>query len=480
MSMRRRESEMSIRLKKGRAVAVSLIVAIGGCVPDGQGDSEVTAAVVDPTAPAEAARSNGGADPARDWNAYGELAALAVSRPPPIVALDFAILHAAIYDAVLSYDARYQPYLRTIAGASGSQIAAGAKAAHDILVNRFPTQAATIDAQYASYLADNGIAMDDPGVSVGAQAAATMLANRAGDGEFPANPLPWLGSTDPGQWRPTPSLIPGLPPPPFAPGLLPWVAFVRPFTNGGDGAGPQGAPLFSSKKWVAEYNEVKAYGSVDSAVRTAEQTATALLWADNGPLLWQRAMRSINVFDSVVDSAHMYALTDLALADAQIKCWNVKYNPSALSDPAKAAMSFNRWRPITAIRLGDQDDNAETVPDPGWAPLINTPNFPAYISGHATTSGAVTQMLRHIFHSDNVTFTITSKFPLAAVEDRTRTYYSLSAALRDVSDARVWEGIHFRSDDEDGAHVGKIIANHVYDSYLLPAAVGSDCRSRRH
>lgn len=437
---------------------LSLLIPLAGCTGSSSTESDIGST--------QNALS-GFVDPAKDWNNFGETAALAVGRPPPIAALDFAILHAAVYDAVLSYDQRYQPYIGTIADASGSQIAAAAKAAHDILVNRFPTQSGTLDSQYAGYLSSNGIAPDDPGVAVGAQAAANMLANRAGDGEFPPSPPPWTGSTDPGQWRPTPSFISGIAPPPpgFQPGLVPWVAFVRPFTNAGDGVEPHGAPNFDSHEWVDEFNEIKAYGSRTSTVRTPEMTDTAYFWPDNGPLLWQRAMRSISA-SNVVDSARMYALVDLALADAQIKCWNVKYNPDALSDPAKAAVSYNRWRPVTAVRLADEDGNPETVADPDWEPLINTPNFPAYISGHTTTSGAVTTMLRHVFHSDSVTFTVTTKFPLAV--NKTRVYTRLSAALQDVIDARVWEGIHWRSDDEDGAHVGKLIANHVYDSYLLP------------
>jgi hypothetical protein len=168
-------------------------------------------------------------DPIASWNQIAETAVKTAGHAPPIAALDFAIVHLAIYDAVESLDRRYHPYHRPIRHATGSFSAAAAKAGHDVLVGLFPEQTVTVDAEYAGYLAENGIDPHDPGTAVGEQAAAAILELRSNDGRFPPNQVPFFGSDEIGQWRSTPSLLPG-PPPSFAPGLAPWVASVTPFT----------------------------------------------------------------------------------------------------------------------------------------------------------------------------------------------------------------------------------------------------------
>src|SRR6266568_4581874 len=168
-------------------------------------------------------------DPIADWNAISETAVKTAGHAPPVAALDFAIVHLAIYDAVESIDRRYEPYYILVPGATGSLSAAAAKAGHDVLVGLFPAQFSALDTAYKNFLTANGIDPFDPGVTVGAQAAFSILALRSNDGRFPLNPPPFLGSMAIGQWRPTPSLLPG-PPPSFAPGLTPWVAVVKPFT----------------------------------------------------------------------------------------------------------------------------------------------------------------------------------------------------------------------------------------------------------
>ena len=151
-------------------------------------------------------------DPISAWNQISENAVKAASHPPPVTALDFAIVHLAIYDAVESIERRYEPYYTLVPGATGSSTAAAAKAGHDVLVGLFPAQSATLDADYANFLAANGIDPLDPATAVGALAAANILALRANDGRFPLNPPPFLGGTAIGKWRPTPSLLPGPPP----------------------------------------------------------------------------------------------------------------------------------------------------------------------------------------------------------------------------------------------------------------------------
>jgi hypothetical protein len=394
-------------------------------------------------------------DPIAAWNQISENAVKAGKHPLPVTSVEFAIVQLAIYDAVESIDGRYEPYHTRVPGATGSLSAAAAKAGHDTLVGLFPAQSAALDAAYADFLATNGVDPLDPGTAVGAQAAANILALRANDGRFPVNPPPFLGSTAIGQWRPTPSLLPG-PPPTLAPGLTPWLASVRPFTmHSGSQFRVDPPPDLRSQLWADDYNETKTVGSLTSTTRTAEQTEIGYFWADSGPLLWQNALRYIasSYLHNTGDSARMFALAEAALADAQIACWDSKY-------------FYNFWRPITAIRLGDQDGNPATVVDPGWQPLINTPNFPEYPSGHADVSGAVSHMLRLFFGSDELSFQMTTTNALAP--QKTRTFTRFSQAEQEVINARVYVGIHYRNSDTTARAQGVRVANWVFKHSLRP------------
>jgi len=394
-------------------------------------------------------------DPITAWNEITEKAVKTAGAPPPVAALDFAIVHLAIYDAVESIDGRYERYHALVPGADGSLSAAAAKAGHDVLTALFPAQSATLDTDYKNYLTANGIDPLDPGVAVGAHAAVDILTLRLNDGRFPLNPPPFLGSTAIGQWRPTPSLLPG-PPPSFAPGLTPWVAVVKPFTmNSNSQFRVDPPPELTSETWTTDYNEVKTVGSLISTTRTPAQTEIGYFWADSGPVLWQNALRyiSLNYLNDVGDSARMYALAEAALADAQIACWESKY-------------FYNFWRPITAIRLGDQDGNPDTEVDPDWQPLINTPNFPEYPSGHASTSGAISHVLRLFFGSDELNFQMTTTNPKAL--QKTRYFTRFSQAENEVINARVYVGIHYRNTDRVSRAQGLRVANWVFKNYFRP------------
>src|ERR1700730_8049017 len=259
-------------------------------------------------------------DPIAAWNQISENAVKAGKHPLPVTSVEFAIVQLAIYDAVESIDGRYVPYYTRVPGAAGSLSAAAAQAGHHTLVGLFPAQSAALDAAYADFLATNGVDPLDPGTAVGAQAAANILALRANDGRFPLNPPPFLGSTAIGQWRPTPSLLPG-PPPTLAPGLTPWLATVRPFTmHSGSQFRVDPPPDLTSKQWADDYNETKTVGSLTSTTRTAEQTEIGYFWADSGPLLWQNALRYISGthLHNTGESARMFSLADAALGAAQI------------------------------------------------------------------------------------------------------------------------------------------------------------------
>ena len=394
-------------------------------------------------------------DPIAAWNQISENAVKAGKHPLPVTSVEFAIVQLAIYDAVESIDGRYVPYYTRVPGATGSLSAAAAKAGHDTLVGLFPAQSAALDAAYADFLATNGVDPLDPGTAVGAQAAANILALRANDGRFPLNPPPFRGRTAIGQWRPTPSVLAG-PPPTSAPGLTPWLASVRPFTmHSGSQFRVDPPPDLTSQLWADDYNETKTVGSLTSTTRTAEQTEIGYFWADSGPLLWQNALRYIagTYPHNTGDSARMFALAEAALADAQIACWDSKY-------------FYNFWRPITAVRFGDQDGNPATVVDPNWQPLINTPNFPEYPSGHADVSGAVSHVLRLFFGTDELTFQMTTTNALAP--QKTRTFTRFSQAEQEVINARVYVGIHYRNSDTTAGAQGRRVANWVFKHSLRP------------
>jgi hypothetical protein len=220
-------------------------------------------------------------------------------------------------------------------------------------------------------------------------------------------------------------------------------------------------PELTSHRWAHDYNETKTVGSLTSTTRTAEQTEIGYFWADSGPLLWQNALRyiSANNVSDTGDSARMYALAEAAMADAQIACWDSKYY-------------YNFWRPITAIRLGDQDANPATVVDPDWQPLIDTPNFPEYPSGHADISGAISHMLRLFFGRDELTFQMTTTNALAPLA--TRTFTRFSQAEQEVIDARVYSGIHYRNSDVTAGAQGRRVANWVFRHTLRPVKEPGD------
>jgi hypothetical protein len=403
------------------------------------------------------------ADAVVDWNAIAQQAITTALGRSAI--LDIVLVQVAVYDAVEAIDGRFKPYHIEIPGASGSPAAAAAKAAHDVLVTLFPDQAATLDTTYHTYLANNGLEEDDPGVAVGQQAAAGILALRANDGRYPVNPPPFIGGTDPGVWRPTPSynVAPGSPPgtppgppPSFAPGGTPWVANVTPFTLKSPSqfrALPP--PRLTSGRYTRDYNEVKSLGALDSSERTLEQTDFAYFYSDNYLVLWYQGLRDIanSHLHDIGDSARLFASVSLAAADAVITAWDTKFH-------------YVYWRPITAIQEGDNDNNPETIGDPNWRPLVNTPNYPDYTSGANNVTGAITRTLKLFFGTDVMNFSLTTGNPLAV--QKTRTYTRFSDVARDVVEARIYEGIHFRTADKVGRRQGRQVAKWTFTHFLRP------------
>src|SRR5262249_38488529 len=406
-----------------RTIALTSVLAIGS---GGAGSARVFAAGESSAA-------------VLDWNVNATTAIVTVAKQPPAAAiLSYAMVEGAVYDAVNAIDGGHQPYLAApAANGSESKSAAAAAAAHHVLVGLFPGQAATLDAQLATSLAavPNGTPKT-AGIAIGQSAATTMLANRANDGRF--GPSIAVPSNTPGKWRPTPPL--------FVIDPVSWVANVRPFLiPRSDAFRSDGPNALTSAAYAEDLNEVKSLGSATSPTRTADQTSPPIWWQDHGAALYNRILRNVASGQAldVTDAARMFAMTDLAGADSMINCWNDKYH-------------YDFWRPISAIRLADTDGNPATIADPTWTPLIATPAFPDHPSGHSWGAGAIFNPLQAFFGTDKVAFSAFSNN-----SGTTRSYARFSDALKEVLDARVWGGIHFRTADMQGSVIGLKVAHYL-------------------
>ena len=398
-------------------------------------------------------------DAATTWHniAVQMLVTATPARPTPIPFVDMAVVQIAVHDAVQAIERRFNPYHVTFPrGTSGSPEAAAAKAAHDVLVAIVPGQAAALAAHYRLYFASHSLAENDPGVAIGASAAAGILALRANDGRVP-NPLPppYTGGTAPGQWRPTPSLLPGAPPS-LAPMASPWLGSVPPFTlRSAEQFRADPPPALTSAQYTRDFYEVKALGALTGSSRTPEQTQLATFFGGNLLIMYHQTLRDVAAWqtDSIGDNARLLALGSLAIADAVIGAWDSK-------------LKYPFWRPITGIREGENDGNPETQGDPSWQPFINTPNYPETASGANNIAAALTGILELYFGTDQMSFTVVSTNPNAA--PNRRTYTRLSDLCRDTINVRIYQGVHFRTTDEASERQGKQVAAWVFGHVLRP------------
>ncbi len=409
--------------------------------------------------------ASAGAQPAgnaaTDWNAIAATSIMSTAGQPPHAApLSLAMVQGAVYDAVNAIDGGHEPYL--VAPAADplySKEAAVATAAFRVLVGLFPAQLPALQPLYDVSLA--GVAEGPAkagGIAVGEAAAAAMLAARANDGR--GGPFSFVFGTDAGEWRPAP--------PNFGLDPAPWVGNVRPFlVPDVEMLRTEGPNALTSNAYAKDFNEVKKVGSLTSSKRTPDQTAASIFWQDSGPAIWNRVFRSLATTRGldIVDSARLYAMTNLASADGSIGCWNDKYY-------------WNFWRPITAIREAATDGNPQTVADPAWLPLFNptvpvsgpplvTPGFPDHPSGHTCISGATVHALKAFFGTDKIAFTALSN-KCSPAPCPLRSYGRFTAAIKEIIDARVWSGIHFRTADVQGAVLGKTVARHLRKNYFQP------------
>jgi PAP2 superfamily len=387
-----------------------------------------------------------------DWNAIAQNA-IVIGRPPGSSAVLEGIVQAAVYDAAVAVEGRYEPFVASPAvfGGPASTAAAVAKAACEVLVARVPGQATSVEDQYAHYLAaiTDGPAKEN-GVAVGAQVANAILDWRAGDGFD--NVIPWSQPPPgPGVFEPVPPEV--LPPPTPVDVKL---KQVRPLTlTSNSQFRPDGPNPLTSAEYAKDFNEVKAYGRVDSVVRTPQQTQTALFWSENSALQWPRNLRKLALEKrlDLADTARMLALTQVATADAILACFDAKYH-------------YLAWRPVHAIRRADTDGNPATDPDPTWTPLLVV-NHPEYPGAHGCWSTAVTKMLATFFGTDKIDFSVDSTVPGAGP---TRYYRRFKDATKEVYDARTWAGLHFRNSTMEGAWIGRKVARYVAKNFFVPTA----------
>lgn len=358
----------------------------------------------------------------------------------------YAMVHGAMFDAVNTIDRRYQSYAADLKAPHGAcPDTAAAVAAHAVLVDLYPLQKDTFDAALVASLANvpDGQAKAD-GAALGKAAAEKMLALRRND-KMNAK-APFAPKSGPGAFQ-----LPG-----DANQVGPHWGSVTPFVlKSIETFRLPGPPPLTSVRYAEDFNEVKAVGGKNSTLRTAEQTAIALLWQPTSPITYNAMLREMPELKQkkIVEQARVFALLNMAASDAFIVGWRDKY-------------SFLFWRPETAIRNAGSDGNDATSADATWEGLFSPfPAHPEYPSGHALFTGVMETVLRDFFGTDRMTLAVTNPDKKIA-----RTFASLSEIAKSVEDARVWAGIHFRSADIDGTQMGRRVAEYAMKNCMRPIA----------
>jgi hypothetical protein len=410
-----------------------------------------------------------------EWNKIAE-ETLTIAHPMPRPFQNEALIYmayvsAAVYDAVVAIDRRYQPYGTGVTAPAGASAdAAAVEAAYRTLVAYFPGQTSRLAPLYEASLATipDGQGKSD-GQAVGLAAANQIIASRIGDGRL--TPIATTSSfttkdPGPGVWRLTP---------PFAAAQTPWVGDVTPFIlQSADQFRPDGPPSLQSAEWVEAFNEIKQYGGVSSDFRTPEQTATAQFWTANVIRQYNRALRDVvdaNAL-SLPDSARLQAMVNIIGADAQIAVMNAKYH-------------FLFWRPVTAIDPkavttdsygpvpGFTDGNDATAEQEGWRPVGSpgtTPNHPEYPAAHGSITSAMAEVFSAFLGTNRFNLVIRGFNPAGSAGnmDAVRTFTMPAALRNEIVDARVWAGFHYRFSGVAGVVLGRQVAKYDLHSAFRP------------
>jgi hypothetical protein len=391
------------------------------------------------------------ADAVLDWNVIAVNTAIANGQNPFAQARFAAIAQLAVFEAVNSITGEYRPYLGTIVAPPGASAdAAAVQAAYRVLSTYFPGSASTLDNERTNSLATipDGQAKDD-GIATGEAAALAMIALRANDGSSPPQfKIP--GPPVPGEWLATPScpIINGI-----AVGVFFQWQYVTPF--GIPSASEfllDPPPSLTSNRYAKDYNEVMTVGSFDSSERPQHRATVALFYAASSPtLVFNQAAQQVAKEQgrSLSENARALALVNMAISDSLVASFLNKYH-------------YNFWRPETAIHAGDADGNPKTDPNPSFVPFITTPCFPSYPSNHGSGSNGGAEILRRVYGEAGHSITLTNP----TVPDVVLQYTSFKQITDDISDARIYGGIHFRFDQVAGARLGRAVGRALYKNNL--------------
>ncbi|MER7243851.1 vanadium-dependent haloperoxidase [Kribbella sp. NPDC000426] len=389
-----------------------------------------------------------GADVVIAWNQTLLRIVRTAGLQPPTVhpTRSFALLHAAIHNAVVASTGEGTPYLFAVHARPGaSPIAAAAQAGHDILVALYPAQTADLGRQLAGQLSVVGQGhARETGIDAGRLTARLLLDLRANDGSSVVPP-PLPAGTEPGQYRPTP--------PAEAPAVFTHWSGVTPFLiKRADRFRPQNYPGLDTRRYAAAINEVRRLGQNNSTGRKPDQTEQANFWAAPIWNYWneitQTAVRAEG--NDLLRAARIFAHLNLAVADAVIAFYDAKYH-------------FRIWRPITAIRLADADGNHSTTADPDWTPLATTPADPSYPGAHSVVSQTAATLLGREF-DPRLQLAVSSEL-LPGV---TRRFRSLQAIADEAGLSRLYAGIHTRLDHYAGQELGHSLAKSVREAVVAP------------
>ena len=390
------------------------------------------------------------ADVVLDWNAIAVNTAVANKQNPIAQTRYAAIVQLAVFEAVNSITHKYQPYLGTItAPADASPDAAAVEAAYQVLVAYFgASQTLSTDYLNSMSLIPDGPAKTD-GIATGDAAAAAMIALRANDGSAPPQFFT-PGTPVPGEWQATASC-------PIVNGVAAGIAFqwqnVTPFgISSASDFLLDPPPALTSDEYAETYNEVMTVGSLNSTQRPPDRANVALFYAAASPTqVFNQVAQQVALEHrhSLSQNARALALINMAMSDSLVASFLNKY-------------FYNFWRPETAIHAGNSDGNPKTTGDPNWAPFIVTPCFPSYPSNHGSASNSAAAILRRIYGEHGHSITLTNP----AVPNIVLQYTTFEQITDDISDARVYGGIHFRTDQVAGERLGKAIGNAVYKHNL--------------
>ena len=385
------------------------------------------------------------ADTITDWNQT----AIAVMKTANVTGNPWtrhmAMVHVAMSDAVNSVQGKYARYVaKGELARDASAEAAASSAARHILLQAYPNQKAAIDEAHAKSIA--GIP-DGPaktaGLALGEQIAALVRADRAADGT--SAPDTYRPITTPGVWVPT------------APPIFAQYAQAKPWVlKSADQFRPGPPPQLTSAIYARDYNETKNVGGAKSTARTAEQSDAVKFWTQqNISPAWQEAARQISAAKGLglAENARLFALLNMGMANTFINDWDAKF-------------TYNFWRPVTAIRNGDQDGNDATERDAGWTPSNATPMHPEYPSQAAIVAGSSAAILELVVAgAASVPFTVTD----LADPKLTRKFTSITQLANEQCDVRVWGGIHFRNSLEIGVDMGRKMSAYLVENSLKPS-----------